>query len=238
MFAQRRPSEDWAFQRAPKSTSAVAWFAWFVPWILFCHVWLVRMDVSDTGFGRKHNTTHCHCKGKVLSQSFQWGAGLTTTPFNYSISGVGPIIQAARIKLHAGGVHPAGYPFHSGPQQQVLAKRTRVARTYCRTVLENSVVSWAELKRTLAQNVHHRIGHVCCERKAPLPCGFFLFCCVFHFLFQVLIEMDAFRRKGLKLRFVAVILEQSGKELERVRLRHRVHFNYRNIGCDSDVFRR
>lgn len=53
----------------------------------------------------------------------------------------------------------------------------------------------------------------------------------FFFLLQVLIEMDAFRRKGLKLRFFAV--EQSGPELERVRLRRRVHFNYPMTGCDS-----
>lgn len=80
------------------------------------HVGLVSMDVSDKGFGHENqNSAHCHCKWKVVML-------MTTTPFNYSILGLGPTIQTARIKLHAGSFHPAGYPFHSGPQQQGLVR--------------------------------------------------------------------------------------------------------------------
>lgn len=176
---QRRPG-DWAFQRASKSTSA----AWFVPcWVGFNGC----LRDSFWSWKTKHYPlSHCHCKWKVFML-------MTTTPFNYSILVLGPTIQTARIKLHAGSVHPAGDPFHSGPQQQVLvriqckwvtycdrqskAKRTRVARRFCRTVLENSVEPslrgrWRKI---------FIIGFVCCDCRAPPPCGFFLFCCVVLF---------------------------------------------------------
>lgn len=61
----------------------------------------------------------------------------------------------------------------------------------------------AELKRTLVMRKIFIIGFVCCDLYvAPPPCGILpVFVVSFFFSLQVLIEMDAFRRKGLKLRF-------------------------------------
>ena len=140
-----------------------------------------------------------------------WQPHLLITAF----LGLGLTIQTARIKLHAGSVHPAGYPFHSGPQQQVLVRIQCKWIIYCDGQSkaqedESWKFSWAELKRTLGVKSSSPDLYVAIVELLPL---WFLpvLLCRFFFLLQVLIEMDAFRRKGLKLRFVAVIEQRVGQ---------------------------